>query len=56
MQVIVLGASRAGLTLVRRLISAGHDVVLLDSNAENIAGSFSFMELLQLVWQCVNQK
>ena len=39
MQVIVLGASRAGLTLVRRLISAGHDVVLVDPNAENIASS-----------------
>jgi len=39
MQVIVLGASRAGLTLVRRLISAGHDVVLVDPNAEDIANN-----------------
>lgn len=39
MQVIVLGASRAGLTLVRRLTSAGHDVVLVDPNAENIANT-----------------
>jgi len=39
MQVIVLGASRAGLTLVRRLIEADHDVVLVDPNAESIAGS-----------------
>ncbi len=39
MQVIVLGASRAGLLLVRRLISAGHDVVLVDPNAENVASS-----------------
>src|SRR5659263_135773 len=39
MQVIVLGASRAGLTLVRRLISTGYDVVLVDPNADNIANS-----------------
>jgi len=39
MQVIVLGASRAGLTLVRRLIAADHDVVLVDPNAESIAVS-----------------
>lgn len=39
MQVIVLGASRAGLLLVRSLISAGHDVVLVDPNAESIANS-----------------
>ncbi len=39
MQVIVLGASRAGLLLVRRLISAGHDVVLVDPNAESIAST-----------------
>ena len=39
MQVIVLGASRAGLTLVRRLIAADHDVVLVDPNAESITVS-----------------
>lgn len=39
MQVIVLGASRAGTTLVRRLLDADHDVVLVDPNAENIASS-----------------
>ena len=39
MQVIVLGASRAGLTLVRRLIEAEHDVVLVDPNAEMVASS-----------------
>jgi len=38
-QVIVLGASRAGLLLVRSLISAGHDVVLVDPNSESIANS-----------------
>jgi len=39
MQVIVLGASRAGTTLVRRLLNADHDVVLVDPNADNIASS-----------------
>lgn len=37
MQVIVLGASRAGLTLVRRLTAADHDVVLVDPNAQMVA-------------------
>jgi trk system potassium uptake protein TrkA len=36
MQVIILGASRAGLTLLRRLIRSEHDVVLVDPNAEEI--------------------
>ena len=39
MQVIVLGASRAGLTLVRRLLAADYDVVLVDPNAENVAAN-----------------
>lgn len=33
MQIIVLGASRAGLALVRRLIARDHDVVLVDPEA-----------------------
>jgi len=41
MQVIVLGASRAGIHLVRRLLSAGHEVVLVDPNAEEIASKKS---------------
>lgn len=36
MQIIILGASRAGLTLLRRLIRSEHDVVLVDPNAEEI--------------------
>lgn len=39
MQIIVLGASRAGTMLVNRLISSGHDVVLVDPNADAIATS-----------------
>jgi len=39
MQIIVLGASRAGMNLVRRLIAADHDVVLVDPNADSIASS-----------------
>ncbi len=37
MQVIVLGGSRAGTTLVRRLIESDHEVVLVDPNADMIA-------------------
>lgn len=36
MQIIVLGASRAGLILLRRLIRMEHEVVLVDPNAEEI--------------------
>jgi len=39
MQVIVLGASRAGTTLVRRLVAADHDVVLVDTSAGSMAAS-----------------
>lgn len=41
MQVIVLGACRAGIHLVRRLLAAGHEVVLVDPNAEEIASKKS---------------
>ncbi|NLT11097.1 MAG: TrkA family potassium uptake protein [Clostridiaceae bacterium] len=37
MQIIVLGASRAGLALVRRLLELDHDVVLVDPDATSIA-------------------
>ena len=36
MQIIVLGASRAGLALVRRLIAKEHEVVLVDPEASSI--------------------
>lgn len=36
MQIIILGASRAGLILLRRLIRSEHEVVLVDPNAEEI--------------------
>ncbi len=36
MQIIVLGASRAGLALVRRLIEKEHDVVLVDPEASSV--------------------
>lgn len=39
MQVIVLGASRAGTMLVKRLIASDHDVVLVDINADVVASS-----------------
>lgn len=39
MQIIVLGASRAGTMLVKRLIGADHDVVLVDPNADTIASN-----------------
>ncbi len=39
MQIIVLGATRAGLTLVMRLLAAGHEVVLVDPNADAAAES-----------------
>ena len=39
MQIIVLGASRAGLMLVRRLLAADHEVVLVDPKAESIANA-----------------
>ena len=37
MQIIVLGASRAGLALVRRLLELDHDVVLVDPDASDVA-------------------
>lgn len=37
MQIIVLGASRAGLALVRRLLELDHDVVLVDPAASDVA-------------------
>jgi trk system potassium uptake protein TrkA len=39
-QIIVLGASRAGLALVRRLIAKEHDVVLVDPEASSIVEKF----------------
>lgn len=36
MQILVLGASRAGLALVKRLVSKSHDVVLVDPEASSV--------------------